>query len=194
MPTPDSARHLTPSPGGVLTWLGQPMVSLERRLFEHILLTGRPQPIDMHGLAEQLGEPVAAIARALFALNRHQSLSILEEAPAARGGWQVVGLGGLADELVALASPGQRLLLASADGLCIARAGWTRYEAEVMAARPPEDHRRNHGEIVPLHFAGRSFQLSCNARIDLRNPALLRLGHRLLRACGPLAPKENASC
>jgi len=193
MATLDTARHLIPSPAGVLTWLGRPVASTERRLFEHILRAGRPLPIDMHGLAAALSLPTATVARTLFALNRHQSLSVLETPAEARQSWAETGLAGLSDELAALATPGQTLLLSGADGFCIARAGWTRYEAEVMAARRPEDHRHHQGEIMPLYFGSRCFYLSANARIDLKNPALLRLAHRLLTGCGPLA-EEGASC
>lgn len=190
----ETARHFIPTPAGVLSCLGQLTGGDERRFFEHILLTGRPQPIDMPGFGAALGQPVAAIARIMFALNRTQSISVLEEAPSARSTWARTGLSGLTNDLVALASPGQKLLLASDDGFSIARVGWSSYEAEVMANRRPRDYTPGHGEIWPLYLGSRCMYLSSNARIDQKNPVLLHLGYRLLQGCGPLAPKERLSC
>jgi len=190
----DTSRYLIPTPAGVLACLGQPPGSEQRRLFERILLNGRPQPIDMPGWGTELGHPVAAIARILFGLNRSQSVSVLEEAPPSNLAWAHTGLNGLINDLVALATPGQKLLVASADGFSIARVGWSSYEADVMATRQPRDYTPSQGEIWPLYLGSRCFYLSANARIDQKNPALLNLGYRLLRGCGPFAGEERVPC
>lgn len=190
----EASRHFIPTPAGVLAWLGQPSSNDGRRLFEHLLLTGRSQPIDMPGMAAALGLTVATIARIMFALNRNQSISVLEQAPSARETWARTGLSGLTDDLVALASPGQKLLLASADGFSIARVGWSSYEAEVMANRQPRHYTTGQGEIWPLYFGSRCMYLSSDSRIDPKNRALLSLGFRLLEGCGPLANQEPLPC
>lgn len=190
----DTSRYLIPTPAGVLACLGQPLSSEQRRLFEHILLAGRPQPIDIPGFGAALGQPVAAIARIMFGLNRNQNVSVLEEAPSARMDWECTGLSGLINDLVALATPGQKLLVAGADGFSLARVGWSSYEADVMATRQPRDYTPGQGEIWPLYLGSRCFYLSANARIDQKNPVLLKLGYRLLRGCGPFAGEERVLC
>ena len=180
----EKSRYIMPTPAGMLSRLGQAPGGDERRLFEHVLLTGRPQPVDMAAFGVALAMPVATIARLMFALNRTQSITVLEEAPSSRVTWAESGLAGLADDLAALAIPGQKLLLSSADGLSIARVGWTPYEADVMATRQPSDYRPSMGEIFPLYVASRCFYLSANARVDQKSPVLLNLGYRLLQAAG----------
>jgi len=190
----DTVRHLIPTPAGVLAGLGQPPGSEERRFFEHIFLAGRPLPIDMPGFGTALGLPVATIARLMFALNRTQAISVLEEAPSARLAWAHTGLSGLTNDLLGLATPGQKLLLASADGFSIARVGWSPYEADVMANRQPKDYAPNQGEIWPLYLGSRCFYLSSNAKIDRKNSVLLNFGYRLLQGCMPLAAEKRQPC
>jgi hypothetical protein len=187
----EKSRYIMPTPAGMLSRLGVPQMSDERRLFEHVLLCGRPQPVDMAAFGVALGLSVASIARLMFALNRTQSISVLEEPPSARVAWAESGLAGLGDNLAALAIPGQKLLLSSADGLCIARVGWTAYEADVMATREPRDYQPSMGEIFPLHVGTRCFYLSANARIDQKNTVLLNLGYRLLQGCSSPPAKEQ---
>lgn len=190
----DPARTLIPTPAGVIASLGQAEASVERLLFEHILRAGHPVPIDMRGFAAALGRPVADVARALFALHRQQRLSVLEQAPPVRASWAATGLAGLVDDLLALATPGQCLLLSSADGFCLARVGWTTYEAEVLAARTAPPRHPTSDVLVSLHVGARTFRLSANAPIDTHHTALLQLGHRLLHSCGPFEDTGVTAC
>lgn len=182
----DAARYLLPAPGGVLAVLSQPPQGAERRLFEHLLLAGRALPLDMPALAEVLGLSSQEVARAVFALNRNQHITVLESEPHARDGWAQGGLAGLSLDLVTLALPGQKILLSSGDGVSIARVGWSPYEADVMAARPLGSLSPGQWEVWKLQIAGRSFRLCANARVDQRHPVLRQFGYRLLRGCRPL--------
>ncbi|MDH5206687.1 MAG: hypothetical protein OEW36_13590 [Hylemonella sp.] len=188
----ENTRYLTPSAAGVLPMLGRNPADEERRLFEYFLMAARPQVIDMAVFGEALDLPLATIARIMFSLNRSQSISVLDQPPSARVTWETSGLSGLADDLAALALPGQKLLLSTADGFCVARVGWSSYEADVMATREPTDISPSLGEIFPIHHGSSCFYLSANARIDQKNTALLNLGHRLLLGC--LTPAVQETC
>lgn len=183
----EAVRYLAPAPTGVLLCLGMAPESEERRFFELLVGAGQPQSVDMPGFARALDLSAADLARTMFALNRNRRITVLEGAPTRRESWvEDEGLAGLTHDLVAVAAPGQKILLAGSDGMAIARVGWSAYEADVMAARTQRDLAASQPEIWPLVIGGRSFVLSANSLLDQRHPAWLQFGYRLLQGCGKL--------
>lgn len=170
-------------PPGVLTWLPQAGASLERLLFEYLLLQEQATQTDTHALAKTLQQSTSTVARALFALLRNESLSVHVKPPASFA-YRDGGLGQLQADLLELALPGQKLVLASQEGLCLASVGCTRYEAEVLAAAVGTLSATPHAHV--LRFARGHIHLLASSAVDQRNSALLHLGRRLLALRGGL--------
>ncbi|MCL1622591.1 hypothetical protein [Ralstonia pseudosolanacearum] len=181
---------LIPHPVGVLTWLLHAGDSEERALFEHLLLRADATRTDAQALARSTGQNRSAVARALFALVRTESLSVHVEPPTPfiyRNG----GLACLQADLLELAQPGQKLLLANHEGFCLASVGCTRYEESVLAAAAGGAKGAMHDHA--LHFANHRIHLMTSRPIDGRNPALLQLGRRLLVFYGGLIYGDTRS-
>lgn len=168
---------LSAHPVGVLTWLLHAGHSQERALFEHLLLQDDATRTDAQALARSTGQDPGTVARALFALVRTESLSVHVERPAPFV-YRTGGLTCLQADLLDLAQPGQKLLLASHEGFCLASVGCTRYEETVLAASAGNASGAMHDHA--LHFANHHIHLMTSRPIDRRNPALLHLGRRLL--------------
>lgn len=175
-------------PVGVLTWLLKPGHSVERALFEHLLVQDAAVATDVHELARRLGETSAVVARALFALVRTESLAVHVASPSASV-YRAGGLAHLQTDLLELGRPGQKLVLASDDGFCIASVSCTRYEEEVLAASAGT--RGGALQTHTLRFGGHRVDLVASEPIDRRSPALLHLGRRLLSFYGPQNCGEN---
>ena len=202
MNTPEtSSRHLRPTSKGVLRWLGQTEPSCERRLFETLVRAGRETPLDMPAIAARLQTPVRDVAKALFALNRSESVSVIEDAPDRhQKGWREAGLAGLSEDMASMTRPGQSLLLATEDGFQIARVGWGVYEADVMAVQQqlraagegaggqtPTAGDASHAQLM---VAGRCFHICGTAPLDREHGAWLRLAYRLLSAFDQAGPGD----
>lgn len=154
---------------------------LTRSVFELLLRAGRAVHLSLPTLSAQLQAVPRDVARALFALVRESRIAVADRAQqAGTPDWKATGLNGLDDDLVALARPGQKLVLATDDGLCMARCGWSAYEAEVMAAVRRQDFTPERGEMRVLRVGAHRFRLCASAPVNTSSPALLRLGHRLL--------------
>ena len=174
------SRYLHARPRGVLVWLAVSPLSLERQLFEHLLGARDAVALNVPALAVALGHPVQAIARALFALNRHASIAV-RDAAASVTAVAPGGLASLPQDMVDIAGQRGEIMLASADGFCIAQAGLPSERAEAVAAQlslgiwPVMSFR------AALQVGGRVLNFCASSEIDLAHPAMLRLGAHLVR-------------
>jgi len=192
----EPARFVAVTPTGVLAWMTQPQRSPERDVVEHLLALDADQGLDLRALGQRLDLPVAALAKALFALNRTGGLLVSLDAPVSMdpGARSLKGLGG---ELQALAGSGQRALLASRDGLCISAAGWPVTQAARLAAHRPAATDAPVVASMPvfqatLCFAREAVTVLATADLDRGHPAWVGLARRLLPMCGAMASREEA--
>ena len=194
-------RYLKPTSRGVFNWLSKPEGGLERRLFEHLVCVGRETPLGIPEIAEQLSASARDLAKALFALNRSESLSLIEpEQYRAGKGWGQAGLAEISQVLAQATKPGQYMLL-STDGFQIARIGCSAYEGDVMSVRQEQAYRA--GSAAPelnsgnacLLVGARRFYVNSSAELDRSNPIWVNLAYRLLTAfcSAPLTAPEGAS-
>lgn len=183
-------RYIRPW-GGVLHWLDQPADDDARRMFVHLLLAGRPVPLQMDDMAATLQMSMREVAKALFALNRKECVSVLERPCDAS--WLADGLAGLSQDLSATAKEGQSLVLASEDGLLLACAGLPEAKAEVIAARSPTQTHGDAWQAQILRAGSQRFVLWWTRALDVRNQGLLRLLTRLLQAQGEAASPRIAA-
>lgn len=155
-------------------------------MIECLLSMDDRRPVNLRAMSVSLSWPVAQLARVLFTLNRSQGIQVDMNAPL-RDESAGDALAGLDDDLQTLAGPGQRALLASNDGLCLAAVGWSDEEADQMAGRlAPARGKDNGAQVLTWFFARERVLLYAEAGVEQRDPAWISLGRRLLRACGPL--------
>lgn len=186
MQAPETLRFIKVTASGVLHWLAQPGAGPERAVIECLLSMDDQRPVDLRAMSASLCWPVAQLARVLFTLNRSQGIQVDMDAPL-RDECAGDALAGLDDDLQKLADPGQRALLASNDGLCLAAIGWSDEEAEQMAGRlAPECGHDNAARLLTWFFARERVLLYADAGVDQRDSAWVGVARRLLRACGPL--------
>ena len=198
MENTSSQRYLRPTARGVFNWLGKPAQGLERRLFEALLLRGSETPFHLRALAQQMEGPAKDMAKALFALNRSESISLLETEPDRHSkGWGQGGLAELSAMLAVAGGAGQQMLLSTADGFPIARAGYGMYEAEVIAVQVLQDLRAPDAPeaeeletLAMLYLNSQKLVLSAARPIDRRNPVWVNIAYRLLSAFAVADEKE----
>lgn len=186
MQPPETLRFIKVTATGVLHWLAQPDAGQERAAIECLLSMDGRHPVNLRVMSASLSWPMAQLARVLFSLNRSQGIQVGMEAPLRdeSGG---DALACLDDDLQTLAGTGQRALLASSDGLCLAAVGWSDEEAEQMAGRLASENRQdNAAQVLTWFFARERVVLCTDAGVDQRDPAWVGVARRLLRACGPL--------
>lgn len=188
MQPPETLCFIKVTATGVQHWLAQPGAGQERAVIECLLSMDGQRPVNLRVMSASLSWPVAQLARVLFALNRSQGIQVDMDAPLRdeSGGDALAGLDG---DLQTLAGrPGQRALLASNDGLCMAAVGWSdEEEADQMAGRlAPGSGPGNAAQVQTWFFARERVLLYAEAGVDQRDPVWISLGRRLLRACGPL--------
>lgn len=176
-------RYLRPTSKGVFNWLGKSEQSLERRLFETLVIQGKETPFELRTIAKKMAVPPTELARALFSLNRSESLSLLENGPSKHGkGWASEGMAELSEMLALIADPGQKIVLSSHDGFQLARVGYGLYEADVLSVQ----HSKAISEasavpyVAALHIGGRWFILSASSSIDKGKQKWLDLAYLLL--------------
>jgi hypothetical protein len=190
MTAPAAQRHIRPW-GGVFHWLDRPADDADRRLFVHLVLAGQPLPLRMDEMASTLQMGVRDVAKALFALNRQECVSVLSDR--CDWSWQAEGLAGLGQDLHSTAQEGQSLVLASGDGLLLACTGLAEAQAEVVAAWRPGDAKGQAWQSQGLRAGPQRFVLWWTQALDIRRQGLLRLLTRLLLAHGEAAPARSAA-
>lgn len=187
MQSSEPVRFIDVTPFGALNWLGQPERSPERDVIERLLSMDCPRPVNLRAMSAGMSWPMADLARVLFALNRSQGVQVGIDNPLrdVSGGDE---LAGLEDDLQTLAGVGQRALLASSDGLCIAASGCSGEEADLMAGGlSPGGEVGNAAQVLTLFFARERVVFCADTSVDLSHPSWVPMVRRLLRACGPLS-------
>ena len=178
-------RFLRPTSKGVFNWLGQPVHGVERTLYETLVLYGIEKPFALREIASEIGVAANDLARALFALNRSESISLLDIEPDRHHkGWGQPGLADLPEILASAALPGQKFLLSTADGFQLARVGYGLYEAEAMAVELLHGKTENllmaTDSMLPVYIQDQTLILSSSQKIDKAHGAWLHLAYRLL--------------
>ncbi len=182
----ETLRFIKVTATGVLHWLAQPDAGPERAVIECLLSMDGRRPVNLRAMSASLSWSMAQLARVLFALNRSRAIQVDMDAPLRdeSGG---DALAGLDNDLQTLAGTGQRALLASSDGLCLAAIGWSDEEAEQMAGRlAPESEQENTAPVLTWFFARERVVLWADAGVDQCDPTWVGVARRLVRACGPL--------
>lgn len=172
-------RYLEVQVQGVLAWLGQPPTAPAQRVFSGLLHLPRSAPLEAATLARQFGLGLEDFSRALFELNRTRSLRVTEEASDHAAQFQA-DLALLLEDLRELGADRPGLMLATADGLCLAQQGLS---DEVCSRQAALCHRGPNPEfpcLVPLHVGDRPIHLCSTHEIDASSAALLRLTRRLI--------------
>lgn len=186
MQSPEPVRFIDVTPFGALTWLGQPGRSPERDVIERLLSMDCLRPVNLRAICVGMSWSMAELAKVLFVLNRSQGVQVDTGRPL-RDEYGDDALAGLDDDLQTLAEAGQRTLLATSDGLCIAASGWSVEEADgVASGLAVGGEAGNAAQVVPLFFARERVVFCADTRVDLSHPSWVRMARRLLRACGPL--------
>lgn len=172
-------RYLEIQVQGVLAWLGQPSTSPAQRVFSGLLHLPRSAPLVAATLAEQFGMDLEDFSRALFELNRSRSLRVTEEAHDHSAQFHA-DFALLHEDLRELGADGPQLMLATADGLCLAQQGLA---ADICSRQAALCHRGPSQAfpcMIPLHVGSRTIHLCSTQAIDASSAALLRLTRRLI--------------
>lgn len=171
-------RYLDVQAQGVLEWLGSPPVSPAQKVFVGLLRLPHSAPLVPARLAEQFGLALPDFSRALFELNRRKSLLVTEKVCDHSGDFHY-DFTLLCADLRGLATGSPELLLASADGLCVAQQGLSEDDCTAQAARCHQGHGNGFALVAPLHLGTTVLRLCSRVAIDGASPALLRLARRL---------------
>lgn len=172
-------RYLDVQAQGVLEWLGSPPDSPAQKVFAGLLRLPHSAPLLPARLAEQFGLDLQEFSRALFELNRRQSLQVTEQPSDYRSDFHY-DFSLLCDDLRSLAQGEPQIMLASADGLCLAQQGLAEEACLRQAARCHEGPDAELALVAPLHLGSTMLRLCSRTTINMASPALLRLARRLI--------------
>jgi hypothetical protein len=168
---------------GVLNWMTQAHAAPERLVLEQLLEGDTSQAIDMRALSLRLQWPLKDLARVVFALNRSQDVQVSVTPPASAGR---ATLAALSEPLHQLTQHSGPALIASSDGLCIAVMGWTRAQADQLAAQLSLPVASKVVQTT-LRFAHQAVTLMASREPDRNHPAWVELARCLLPTCGKLS-------
>lgn len=172
-------RYLDIQARGVGQWLSSPPAAPAQRVFWGLLQMPRSAPLVPAELADRFGLDVADFSRALFELNRGHALQVTEQARDHAEHF-VYDFDLLCADLRHLGSDTPQLMLASADGLCLAQLGLPEEICLQQAARCQHGASKEFPSVMPLHLGERVLHLCSPGTIDATNAALLRLARRLV--------------
>lgn len=172
-------RYLELQEQGVPAWLDQPPTSPAQRVFSGLLHLRRSAPLVAATLAEQFGMGLEDFSRALFELNRSRSLRVTDEAHDHSAQFDA-DFALLCEDLRELGADQPGLMLATADGLCLAQHGLSEERCSRQAALCHRGPSPEFPCVMPLHVSGRTIRLCSTRDIDPSSAALLRLARRLI--------------
>ena len=172
-------RYLDVQAPGVLEWLGRQPDSPAQKVFAGLLRLPHSAPLLPARLAEQFGLDLPDFSRALFELNRHQSLRVTEHPSTYRSDFHY-DFPLLCEDLRCLATGKPQIMLATPDGLCLAHQGLAEHDCMRWAARCHEGPDAEIPHVVPLYFGSTLLRLCSSTTINMTSPALLRLARRLI--------------
>lgn len=172
-------RYLDIQSQGIPRWLASPPTSPAQRVFWGLLQMASSAPLVPAELARRFGLTVPELSRALFELNRANSLRVHEQAQDHEQDF-IYDFALLCEDLRELGGDEAKIMLASDDGLCLAQAGLPEEVCNHQAAVCPAGPNNEFPCVVPIHL-GRSVVHLCAHRAILTAGApLLRLVRRLL--------------
>jgi len=173
------SRYLEVQAQGLLAWLGSPPDTPAQKVFTGLLRLPHSVALVPARLADQFGLELPELSRALFELNRRQSLLVTDRAYDHGGDFRY-DFALLCEDLRSLAVGTPQLMLASADGLCLARQGLSEEDCLQAAAHCHDGPDAGFSLMAPLHLGATVLRLFSRAGIDAASPALLRLVRRLI--------------
>ncbi len=172
-------RYLEVQAQGLLEWLGGPPISPAQKVFSGLLRLPHSVALVPARLADQFGLELPDLSRALFELNRRQSLLVTERAYDHGGDFRYE-FDLICEDLHSLAQGSPQLMLAGPDGLCLAQQGLPADICLHQAARSHDGADAGFAFVAPLHLGATVLRLCSRTRIDADSPALLRLVRRLI--------------
>lgn len=180
------SRYLDLQAPGLAQWLGRAPTSPAQRVYLGLLQLPRSAPLAPARLAERFGLDLPDFSRALFELNRSNSVQV-RETQEDHGTDFAADHALLCTDLGRLAGPAPALL-AGDDGLCLAQQGLSEAACTEQAARCHQGPSREFPCVLPLYLGARPVHLCSPHPIDTTSAALLRLARRLigLQQPGPL--------
>lgn len=172
-------RYLEIRAPGIVDWLSRPPDSPAQQVFWGLLQLPCSVPLVPAQLAERFGMNLPDLSRALFELNRRNSLLVTHEAvdhaPEFDHDFAL-----LCEDLRSLAEETPRLMLATADGLCLAQHGLPKEVCTQQAAICHQGPNQEFPCVIPLHLGSRTVRLCSPQPIPASSAALLRLARRLI--------------
>lgn len=172
-------RYLQVQAQGIPRWLGQPATTPAQRVFWGLLQMPGDVALVPAELAARWGLALADFSRALFELNRDHALRVSAEAHSHADQFSY-DFALLREDLRQLGGENPQLLLAGADGLCLAQQGLPDEVCTYQAAVSHAGSSREFPCVVPLHLGAAVVRLCSPHAIDTANAALLRLVRRLI--------------
>ena len=172
-------RYLEVQAQGLLEWLGSPPDAPAQKVYSGLLHMQHSATLAPARLAHQFGLELPEFSRALFELNRRQSLQVTEHACDHTSDFHY-DFALLCEDLRSLAAGTPQLMLASADGLCLSRQGLSDEDCLNEAACCHQGPGAGFALVAPLHLGATVLRLCSRASIDAASPALLRLVRRLI--------------
>lgn len=136
-------------------------------------------PLAPAQLAERFGLGVPDVSRALFELNRGSGLRVTEQARDHAAQF-VYDFDLLCEDLRQLNADQAPLMLAGADGLCLAQQGLPEEICIHQAAICHLGASKEFPCVIPLHLGARVVHLCSPVGIDAKSAALLSLARRLI--------------
>ncbi|MEK9951255.1 MAG: hypothetical protein VW687_03705 [Curvibacter sp.] len=178
------SRYLDIHAQGLTQWLGAAPASPAQRVYWGLLQMPASAPLVPAELAERFGLAVPEFSRALFELNRGKGLQVQTQVHDHTQEF-VYDHALLCEDLRELGGPTPQLMLAGADGLCLAQQGLPEevcsHQAAVCHAGPSPAFPC----VIPLHLGERVVHLCSPQVLDTACAPLLRLVRRLLAQAQP---------
>lgn len=178
-PRIDVTRYLELQARGAAQWLSSPPVSSAQKVVWGLLQMPHAAPLVPAELASRFDLEVAEFSRALFELNRSQALQVIEQAQDHAEHF-VYDFELLRADLRLLGTGTPQLMLASADGLCLAQHGLPEDVCMRQAVLCHHGASQEFPSVLPLYLGERAVHLCSPGAIDASNSALLRLARRMI--------------
>lgn len=181
------SRYLDIRAQGVAQWLTTAPGSPAQRLFWGLLQLPASAPLVPAELAHRFGLAVPECSRALFELNRGNGLQVQDQARDHTRDF-VYDHALLCEDLRQLGGDTPQLMLAGADGLCLAQQGLPEEVCHDQAAICHEGPSKAFPCVIPLHLGELVVHLCSPQAIDTAHASLLRLVRRLMGLAQYAAP------
>lgn len=162
-----------------MEWLSRPLDSPAQKVFSGLLQLPSSPLLVPAQLAERFGMSVQEFSRALFELNRRNSLLVTQESHDNAADFRY-DHALLCADLGVLVADRPQLLLATAEGLCLAQQGLHEEICIHQAALCHQGPSKEFPYVMALHLGSSVVRLCSPQKIDASSSALLRLARRLI--------------